>query len=533
MRQTYFFALVTSLFALISVTARGQLLRTVALSDDAAPGTAADVSFFNFDPPVLNSLGQVAFNANLSGSSIDNTNREGIWSEGSGMLDLVVRQGEIAPGVPGQLPINGLVVASLNTAGQTVFRGLFGEGVGIVAPGLPADVPPFPIFRHGLWKEGATGIELIARSGDAVPGAPAGTKFLQVGFSVIGDTGNMVLLGRTLNGTFADGDQESSFFLYTPGMDTTPIEGVSHVSALTPTGEITALGSAGGILSGPPDGLNVVVQSGDLAPNGEPFGRIGFSDFSGSTRIGLPNTAGLTVFNANTGSGFFDSGIWKEDSGDFTLVVGAGQQVPGAANGVTFYGRSFDQPVVNTSGEIAFRGKFTDNPDTFADGQGIWSDAGGSLSLIALEGDVAPGTNGMVFSEDFSTFDDFIFSTPSLNAAGQVAFLGVHSGVSQNGNHRGIWATDHDGTLQLIATTGGQLTVGPGDLRTVEWLGLGSFNDLGQVAYAASFSDGSSGVFVSNLVAVPEPTTGLLLFASISLLATLSSNQGAVRRRQS
>ena len=56
----------------------------------------------------------------------------------------------------------------------------------------------------------------------------------------------------------------------------------------------------------------------------------------------------------------------------------------------------------------------------------------------------------------------------------------------------------------------------PGDFRTVNSLGFtantgngdgrpSGFNDLGQLGFFASFTDGSQGIFVSNLVAIPDP----------------------------
>ena len=51
--------------------------------------------------------------------------------------------------------------------------------------------------------------------------------------------------------------------------------------------------------------------------------------------------------------------------------------------------------------------------------------------------------------------------------------------------------------------------------------GRGSgFNDLGQITFSARFTDGSYGVFVSNVVAVPEPSTIVLSVIAISI-ATL------------
>ena len=47
---------------------------------------------------MLNDAGQVAFRANLTGSGVDSTNYQGVWSEGSGSLALVARTGSQAPG---------------------------------------------------------------------------------------------------------------------------------------------------------------------------------------------------------------------------------------------------------------------------------------------------------------------------------------------------------------------------------------------------------------------------------------------------
>ena len=68
-----------------------------------------------------------------------------------------------------------------------------------------------------------------------------------------------------------------------------------------------------------------------------------------------------------------------------------------------------------------------------------------------------------------------------------------------------IWATNLAGNLELIARTGNFLEVAPGDSRVISDVQIGGFNNLGQVAFRAEFTDGTSGAFVSNLVAVPEP----------------------------
>ena len=78
--------------------------------------------------------------------------------------------------------------------------------------------------------------------------------------------------------------------------------------------------------------------------------------------------------------------------------------------------------------------------------------------------------------------------------------------------------------LRLIAREGDTLDVRNGpevDLRTVEDLGDYSFNDLGYVAFEAKFTDGSYAILVSNLVAVPQPSAGILLILGIAVASSV------------
>jgi hypothetical protein len=70
------------------------------------------------------------------------------------------------------------------------------------------------------------------------------------------------------------------------------------------------------------------------------------------------------------------------------------------------------------------------------------------------------------------------------------------------------------------------LKTGPNDFRKISSLDFAAnsgngdgrqsgFNDRGQIAFAAFFMDGSSGVFVSDVVAVPEPGGYALLAALV------------------
>jgi hypothetical protein len=129
----------------------------------------------------------------------------------------------------------------------------------------------------------------------------------------------------------------------------------------------------------------------------------------------------------------------------------------------------------------------------------------------------------------------------TLNAAGQTAFLAQVSGSGIDGsNNEGLWATGRQGVLQLIVRDGDQIEVGPYDFRTVAGLGFttatgngdgapSAFNDRGQISFVAYFTDGTSGVFVSNLVAIPEPRS--LILAWFVWIESLRFSRRVSRRR--
>lgn len=116
------------------------------------------------------------------------------------------------------------------------------------------------------------------------------------------------------------------------------------------------------------------------------------------------------------------------------------------------------------------------------------------------------------------------FGGPVLNGAGQTAFTATLTGADvDNTNDRGLWATDLDGLVTLVIREGDLFDVDDDpineDYRTVASIinydGIGneggrasSFNDAGQLAFSATFTDGSSGVFVAT---IPEPTSLALL----------------------
>ena len=124
-------------------------LSLVALTDDVAPGTAAE-PFLYFNHINLNAAGQVAFDASLD--IADSGRDHGIWVGLPGSLNLVVREGDPAPGTAGETFDSLVMGPSLNDSGEIAFFAKLRES-----------------GTYGLWAAAADGsLSLIARVGETV-----------------------------------------------------------------------------------------------------------------------------------------------------------------------------------------------------------------------------------------------------------------------------------------------------------------------------------------------------------------------------
>jgi hypothetical protein len=168
------------------------VFRTVALSGQA-PGTPAGVNFSGFGAPALNAAGQIAFLASLQTGSggVTSLNDSGVWSEGSGSLALVAREGTQAPGTPAGANFIGFGNPVLNAAGQTAFSGALQTGSGGVTS----------TNNLGIWSEGSGSLALVARKGTKAPGTPAGANFSDVGIPLLNAAGKTAIRGALQTGS--------------------------------------------------------------------------------------------------------------------------------------------------------------------------------------------------------------------------------------------------------------------------------------------------------------------------------------------
>jgi hypothetical protein len=248
-------------------------------------------------------------------------------------------------------------------------------------------------------------------------------------------------------------------------------------------------------------GILKEVQRGDVALG---TGGAKYNAFGAPTTTDLGTTAfaaNLTLGGAVNSNN--DKGIWKGTSvGGFGLVAREGELAAGTAQ---FGGLAFGNMVMNNAGLVAFKGhlKVGTAGVNFDNDTGVWAENfGGGRRLVAREGDIAPETGGL----RFESFHGII-----IGPDGQVAFAATLRGAGVNStNNSGIWAEDSVFGLRKVARRGDAFLVAPGDLRTINHLraagtsggGDGrpvAFNAMGRLAFGATFTNNTGGVFVAML----------------------------------
>ncbi|HEY7116727.1 MAG TPA: choice-of-anchor tandem repeat NxxGxxAF-containing protein [Tepidisphaeraceae bacterium] len=521
-------------------TSAAAIYRTVVLSGTQAPGTPTGAKFRAFSNVLLTSDGKTVFSADLQTGSggVTSQNSTGIWSEALGPLSLVARIGDQAPGTPTGTRFQSSDVPIIGPDRQVAFVAYL-TGAGVTS-----------LNDTTVWAQQSGGaLTLVAREGDPIPNAPAGTTIAdiaaerQLAIGPAGKTSFAAFLkgpaangrgivssdGTTLalvaqSGTQAAGlPAGANYGTFEYGMLGTDAQAnVAFFGLLQVNGATVTDASDDAIWHGNAGNLRLVARQGDPAPGapaGTAFGNLGPPTV---------NANGQVAFRAELPGG--GSGIWSERSGGtLAAVARAGEQAPGTPAGATFdYLR--DQ-AINDAGRTAFVGslELNDGGVTSSNDTGIWSDGSGALALIAREGSQAPGTPpGAVFD---------LLDPPVMNGAGRVAFrarlLSGSGGITAD-NDLGVWAEDPNGVLSLVVREGDPFELAPGDVRTIQGVGFrddtgpsdfpgAAYTDDYTLAFSLLFTDGTDGVFTATLV--PEPAT-----AGLALLAAFAMRRRSRRR---
>ena len=451
-------------------------LQLIARGGEQASGFAPGVEYADFDSGItlsLNATGQLAFSGGIAGSGFDETNSRVVWSNPSGTLTPVARQGGQAPGVADGLLFDGFTQLEFNDLGQTAFLA-----------NLRDTAAGGSFHSYGIWSEAAGVLSLVARTGDHAPGTAEGVYFRDFGSSDDFEAFAFNKLGQTAFLGHLAGDE----------IDTS---------------------NDSGIWTERDGSLSLLVREGDPAigtGTGVEFNRLGEPTF---------NSAGTVTFaGAVTGPNIDDlndTGIWVTNGDSLSLIVREGDHVPGAPAEVQFGpfskgNHQFHSPTMNSAGDIAFTAPLIGNGIDSLDGSGIWTISDGTLSTVARTGQQAPGTpEGVLFALGFDP--------PVINSLGQVAFRGFLTGEGvTSSNNIGIWAQDDHGGLQLIARWGDSLALDSGQVLTQGPPGSPWINARGEIA----FHSGPNGI-LSYAAAVPEPATNSVMLAGLVMLTVWSS----------
>ena len=514
-------------FTILPDTVQASEIRVIASAGDMAPGTLR--TFTSLNAPVLNASGEVAFYGDTSNA----IGSDGIWKYNSdSSLSPVAVVGGTAPGMgtgatfeaflnSGNGGNNRTSTLTLTDSGWTAFAAETSDG-------------------RGFWARRPNGVmDLIVKNGDSAIGTPHLFARVADRIPAINESGDVVFRSSTDAGGIRNGAAHhysaSTQSLSYIAAANTPIvgdpQGQSFDQPAFSGPVIDAEGNAyfntslepsslaaSGIGTWSPGGTaRIVHRSGDPTP--------GISQGNLDTLFQFEpaaNSAGEVAFTwsfTEASSTTIQTGIWSGDPINPDLVARTGGEAPGMPDGVEF--SQLTSPEINAQGRVAFRARVTGPGINFGNDEGLWlQDEFGNLKLVAQEGDLPPGAPaGVVFENDFG--NSFAFNDIALNDVGQIAFRGSYSGleVPTNLNETGVWATDRDGELQLIAMAGVSFetdrgTRNHGALRFAggsggdEGFGVG-INNQGQVAFSGNFFSTTS-VYLSYRV-VPEPSGNLLM----------------------
>jgi hypothetical protein len=366
--------------------------------------------------------------------------------------------GEIVPGTGGATRANGFTGIALNNKGHVAF---VNELVGGSAS--------FGVFLHV-----GAGTQTLSLAGESAPGSGGGSYVLPGGFVRLNDADEVSFMAVVSGGSASTG-----VFLARAGADV------------------------------------ALVLEGDAAPGSGGVFAASANGFS----VHHLDESGTAAFRGDVVGGSVASGLWLATPGAELALVLAGASAPGGGSYA-----DFDAPSQDAAGSVAFPASVTGGP---APGGLFLEHAGpGPGAALLLVGDTAPGTDG-------GQFADFLY--PVLNVEGQVAFLSNVSGGAATG---GVFLfTPEAGAIDVALEDG--VAPGTGGGRYAVVPSVPDLNDAGDLVFPAALGGGAStaGVFRRDgaggvtspvvLDGIPAPDSGGAAFAQFDLVAINDAGQVA------
>lgn len=516
------------------ITYAGVTFRLVALSGQKANGAGRGSTFRLFNaPPVINGSGVVAFRGFYRAS--DSTDDiQGIWSEGSGVLRLVAREGVQAVGMEPDVlyrPDNAFFDhLAINNNGDVSFTSM------VSGPGV------FFNNARGYWGQRDGTLRLLFRRWSDAPDLEPVTRIRDLKRLAYSHTGELGIAGVFIgaanegahyNGIWMDIDGELRLAVREgdlvpetrhPGEyfddfgNSVPYFNQNHQVVFVADGIYDRGGHLGlsfpthGIWAGGPGSIRTIAREGDTAPG------LGGSHFS-TFRTYQMSDSGRVMFSANTGVST-RMGIWVETA-DGLRAVAYEEPLSGIGENELYpvTSRLYNRYYLNNDDQIALHASVGGPGVTSSNRDGIWLGGVGDLELVVRTSDPALGAGQGVY---FNAIDNL----HALNNVGQVLFSAslVGDGVDESNNF-GLWLIDSRGKPEMVLRIGQLFNVSSAssipDLRVIKGFAPSTMNDSGQLALKIVFTDDTEGIFV---VTVPEAG------ASVVFLGLLGAY--SVRRRR-
>ena len=385
-----------------------------------APGMDGG-TFSTFKDPV-SANGKLAFigaaKVGTGTPAVARTNDAGIWADNFGPLAILAREGGLAPGAGGGVFASFTAIA--NHPDAVIFVAKLESGVGGVTPATDT----------GVWRATSGGVSLLVREGDPITvdgGVPRMVKSIKALSSVSGSPDQNRWLDSA--GTF---HYFVAFADHSLAAIAAPLVGPATADLLTGDTTTAPAGALFKTFSVP-------------AANDQGAALLGTLTVGAGGVLSLNDTG---IFIGNGGSGF--GAAFRE-----------GDTAPGA-DSAAFY--KFKDPALSGTSIATFlaylkQGTGMPAADKTND-TGLWSNAGGSLALLARESGTAPGIAGATFASVYG-FEVNPDSAP-VRANAFTAKLTLGVAAVDKTNSFGLWAADKNGTTHLLARSGSPVTTAPG-----------------------------------------------------------------------
>lgn len=462
---------------------------------------SAGVTISNLSSLQVGSDDRVGFLSALTGSGVISSNSKAYWSFVRTNRALVAREGT---------SVDGSMIGAITDLRMET-SDLFGT--------FKATVPGYSGV-HAYYNFDSTGLESLARVGENAPGI-SGATFSTNLRRLSGGTGDS-LLYSTLVGSTVSSANNSAIYLGSgdvlqlaarTGQATGEIPGASFLSIFTSTaapainargyGAFTA--SFGGTSSGmgiwrtwsngTSANRQLMVRTGDSASgpglsDGAAFASLSPSGLAQNLTIANDAANSIALIAGLSGPGVDstnDRSLWMLHSpSSRELVMRGGQHVGGAI----IVNESVGSTVrTNANGQVALRAMVVTDPSTQATANAILRYSGGTLSMVACEGQMIGSTS--LYLRNVRWMPGLQF-----NDLGQIVFVGAVTSIESDPTGQpALMRVDQAGGLAVIARTGSRIVTTQGQdlgLSSLGYSDTASLSNNGDVTFVSTLMGGGA-----------------------------------------